>query len=68
MGTMSGAEALGVEHAVGGIRPGLLADLTTVPLPKGVQGNAYDKLTAIFHDTSSPSNTWLAGQLVSSTA
>lgn len=68
MGTMSGAEALGVEHAVGGIRPGLLADLTTVPLPKGVQGNAYDKLTAIFHDTSSPSHTWLAGQLVSSTS
>ncbi|MEX2169318.1 MAG: amidohydrolase family protein [Pirellulales bacterium] len=67
MGTMSGAEALGVEHAVGGIRPGLLADLTTVPLPT-VQGNAYDKLTAILHDTAAPTNTWLAGQLVSSTA
>lgn len=67
MGTMSGAEALGVEQAIGGIRPGLLADLTTVPLPNGIQGNAYDKLTAILHDTAPPSNTWLAGQHVSST-
>lgn len=64
MGTLSGAEALGVERIAGCLRPGMPADLITVPLPSGAGGGALGLLEALLTDTQPVSGVWVEGQEV----
>lgn len=61
MGTLSGAEALGLEE-VGAIRPGALADLVSVPLPKNATGRPDELLSAILHSEEEVEYVWLGGE------
>ncbi len=64
MGTLSGAEALGLERVSGCIRTGMPADLVAVPLPSGATGGAVGILEAILADQQPVSSVWLEGSEV----
>lgn len=64
MGTLSGAEALGLERVAGCIRPGMPADLVSVPLPPGSSGGALGVLEAVLGDEQPVSGVWLEGAAV----
>ncbi|MEQ8846865.1 amidohydrolase family protein [Botrimarina sp.] len=61
MGTLSGAEALGLED-VGAIRPGALADMVAVPLPKGAKGRPAELLRALLWCEEQPETVWIGGE------
>jgi len=68
MGTLSGAEGLGLERVAGCIRPGMPADLTAIPLPKGAGGGAVGILQSILADDQPASAAWLEGEMHSPAA
>ncbi len=61
MGTLTGAEALGLDD-VGAIRPGGQADLVTVPLPTGATGRPDELLAALLTSEEPIESIWMAGQ------
>lgn len=66
MGTLTGAEALGLTD-VGAFRPGARADMITVPLSMGASGRPDELLTRIFASEDPVESVWLGGELVGST-
>ena len=58
MGTLGGAEALGLDGVTGAITPGRRADLTAVPCP----GKVEDPAAAVLADEGLPRQTWVGGQ------
>ena len=63
MGTLSGAEALGLTD-VGAIRPGAFADLITIPLTAPGSQRPDELLTGILASEDPVENVWMAGQQV----
>ncbi|MEM6330645.1 MAG: amidohydrolase family protein [Planctomycetota bacterium] len=61
MGTLSGAEALGLERVAGCIRPGMPADLVTAPISAGAGGGAQGLLESILADNQPISSVWMEG-------
>lgn len=62
MGTLSGAEALGLED-VGAMRPGAFADLVSVPLPKKAKGRPDELLSAMLRsEEEEVEYVWLGGE------
>ena len=61
MGTLTGAEALGLDD-VGSIRPGGQADMVTVPLPANATGRPDELLTALLASEEPVESIWMAGQ------
>ena len=60
MGTLLGAEALGLQQTIGSITPGKWANLTAIPC--GADCN--DPYEAVVRDEKKPSTTWLQGHRV----
>ena len=63
MGTLAGAEALGLSD-VGAIRPGAQADLITVPLPVGANGRPDELLAQLLTSEEPVESVWLGGEQV----
>lgn len=62
MGTLSGAEALGLTD-VGALRPGALADLVSIPLPKKAKGRPDELLSALLRsEEEEVEYVWLGGE------
>lgn len=62
MGTLAGAEALGLQD-VGAIRPGAFADLVSIPLPKKAKGRPDELLDALLRsEEEQPEFVWLGGE------
>jgi cytosine/adenosine deaminase-related metal-dependent hydrolase len=61
MGTLSGAEAMGLDD-VGAIRLGAHADLVTVPLPGGATGRPDELLASILASDDPVDSVWIAGE------
>lgn len=59
LGTLAGAQALGVGESTGSLAPGKWADLTAIPCVHGC-GNPYQ---AVVDGTATPVATWLRGKL-----
>ena len=55
--TVNGARALGLEHEIGSLQPGLLADLCVIPC----HASEDDITDAIVHHQGSASATWIGG-------
>lgn len=64
MGTLSGAEALGLERVAGCIRPGMPADLITLALPPTAGAGAEGLMESILADDSPATAVWVEGQAV----
>jgi cytosine/adenosine deaminase-related metal-dependent hydrolase len=63
MGTLAGAQALGRDHEVGSITPGMLANLLAVPVPEDAGATANDLLAAVLAENVRPSAVWLGKKL-----
>ncbi|MEQ8663801.1 MAG: amidohydrolase family protein, partial [Gammaproteobacteria bacterium] len=66
MATLAGARALGLDHAIGSLEPGKLADIVAVDLsPLGTQP-VYDALSQLVYasDRSQVSEVWVGGRHV----
>ncbi|QDT69126.1 Aminodeoxyfutalosine deaminase [Planctomycetes bacterium MalM25] len=62
MGTLTGAEALGLTD-VGALRPGALADLVSIPLPKKAKGRPDELLSAMLRsEDEEVEYVWLGGE------
>ena len=61
MGTLAGAEALGLAD-VGAIRPGAHADLVTVPLPNKGRGRPDELLARLLVGEEQVDTVWLGGE------
>jgi cytosine/adenosine deaminase-related metal-dependent hydrolase len=61
MGTLSGAEAMGLDD-VGAIRLGAHADLVTVALPGGATGRPDELLASILASDEPIDSVWIAGE------
>ncbi|QDU88706.1 Aminodeoxyfutalosine deaminase [Pirellulimonas nuda] len=64
MGTLSGAQSLGLSQLAGSIRPGGPADLTCIPIPEESDGRAWELLTAVLTDEQPAREVWRAGHQV----
>ncbi|MEM8864892.1 MAG: amidohydrolase family protein [Planctomycetota bacterium] len=62
MGTLSGAEALGLERVAGCMRTGMPADLMSIPLPAKASGGPSGMLEAILADEQPAAGVWVDGQ------
>ena len=63
MGTLAGAEALGLPD-VGAIRPGAHADLAAVPLPEKAAGRPNELLARVLVSEEPVESVWMAGERV----
>jgi len=63
LGTLSGAEALGIENQVGSLVPGKLANLTTIVCDRSKQA----PLEGILSGRDNPQQTWLRGREIDTT-
>jgi len=61
MGTLAGAQALGLD-GIGAIRPGAMADLACVPLPKRADGRPDELLAALLRSDEEPEFVWVGGE------
>lgn len=68
MGTLSGAEALGLEDVAGSIRTGAPADLVAIPVPKTTGGGPVGLLEAMLNDNRPAVKTWIGGRTVEGVA
>ncbi len=64
MGTLAGAEALGLDWRVGSLTAGKLANAIAVPLPPGATGSPQEMLAAVLANADRPSAVWLRGREV----
>ena len=60
LGTLNGAEALGMAETVGSLVPGKLANLTTIPCDR----SELSPISALLFGEQSPEQTWLRGRKV----
>ena len=67
MGTLSGAEALGLTD-VGAIRPGALADFVSIPLAGNTKGRPDELLARLLYAEDEPQAVWLGGELLEAVA
>lgn len=68
MGTLAGAQALGLGQVAGSIRPGAIADLTAIPIPESCDGHPWDLFTAVLADESPASAVWRTGTRIKTAA
>jgi cytosine/adenosine deaminase-related metal-dependent hydrolase len=61
MGTLSGAEALGLAAEVGSITPGKVANLVAVPLAEEARVRTEDLLSGVLSGCDAPRTVWLRG-------
>lgn len=66
MGTLSGAEALGLESLAGCLRTGMPADLVSIPIPSDAAGGATGILEALLADDEPVSGVWIDGRKLDS--
>lgn len=67
MGTLAGAEALGLED-VGAIRPGAMADLVAIPLAGNTKGRPDELLARLLYAEDEPQCVWLGGEALEAVA
>jgi cytosine/adenosine deaminase-related metal-dependent hydrolase len=63
MGTLAGAEALGLEKEVGSLSPGKLGNMIALPLPDKLEGGARDALGFVLTTDHPVNAVWLRGEL-----
>lgn len=68
MGTLSGAEALGLDDVAGAIRAGAPADLCCLAIPAGANGGASGVLEAVLRDSQPVRKTWINGRAIETEA